>query len=42
VQFGPPTGQPVNVQTAQPVESPPTPKPEATGGGENGQIPAAA
>jgi hypothetical protein len=42
VQFGPPTGQPVNMQTVQPVETPQTPKPQATGGGENGQIPAAA
>jgi hypothetical protein len=43
VQFGPPTGQPVNVQTAQPVETPPTPKPQATaGGGEDKQILAAA
>ena len=42
VQFGPPTGQPVKVQTVQPVETPPTPKPQATGGGEDSKLPAAA
>jgi hypothetical protein len=42
VQFGPPTGQPVNVQTVQPVVTPPTPKPQATGGGEDSKLTAAA
>lgn len=43
VQFGPPTGQPVKVQTTvQPTETPPTPKPQATAGGEDSKLPAAA